>query len=54
MLGQSVGIHIWGSPHHALKPFEFEGQDGKAGKLSYAFSEPRRIGEGFIADVRVY
>ena len=23
MLSQS-GIHIWGAPHHALQPFEFE------------------------------
>ena len=23
MLSRS-GIHIWGSPHHALQPFEFE------------------------------
>ena len=29
MLSRS-GIHIWGSPHHALQPFEFEGADGKS------------------------
>ena len=28
MLSRS-GIHIWGSPHHALQPFAFEGADGK-------------------------
>ena len=44
MLGQS-GIHIWGSPHHALKPFEFEGIDGKVAICPMPFSEPRRIGE---------
>ena len=44
MLGQS-GIHIWGSPHHALKPFEFEGTDGKVAICPMPFSEPRRIGE---------
>ena len=44
MLGQS-GIHIWGSPHHALKPFEFEGIDGKVAVCPMPFSEPRRIGE---------
>ena len=43
MLGQS-GIHIWGSPHHALKPFEFEGTDGKVAICPMPFSEPRRIG----------
>lgn len=44
MLGQS-GIHIWGSPHHALKPFEFEGSDGMVAICPMPFSEPRRIGE---------
>ena len=43
MLGQS-GIHIWGSPHHALKPFEFEGTDGMVAICPMPFSEPRRIG----------
>ena len=50
MLGQS-GIHIWGSPHHALKPFEFEGTDGKVAICPMPFSEPRRIGEALFADV---
>ncbi len=44
MLGQS-GVHIWGSPHHALKPFEFEGTDGMVAICPMPFSEPRRIGE---------
>ena len=44
MLGQS-GIHIWGSPHHALKPLEFEGTDGMVAICPMPFSEPRRIGE---------
>ena len=44
MLGQS-GIHIWGSPHHALQPFEFEGFDGKVAICPMPFSEPRRIGD---------
>ena len=44
MLSQS-GIHIWGSPHHALKPFEFEGSDGKVAICPMPFSEPRRIGD---------
>lgn len=44
MLGQS-GIHIWGSPHHALQPFEFESSDGKVAICPMPFSEPRRIGE---------
>ena len=43
MLGQS-GIHIWGSPHHALQPFEFEGFDGRVAICPMPFSEPRRIG----------
>lgn len=43
MLGQS-GIHIWGSPHHALQPFEFEGADGRVAICPMPFSEPRRIG----------
>ena len=44
MLSQS-GIHIWGSPHHALQPFEFEGFDGRVAICPMPFSEPRRIGE---------
>ncbi len=44
MLGQS-GIHIWGSPHHALQPFEFESSDGKVAICPMPFSEPRRIGD---------
>ena len=44
MLSQS-GIHIWGSPHHALQPFEFEGVDGKIAICPMPFSEPRRIGD---------
>ncbi|WP_303939239.1 exonuclease SbcCD subunit D [Veillonella infantium] len=44
MLSQS-GIHIWGSPHHALQPFEFEGADGKVAICPMPFSEPRRIGD---------
>ena len=44
MLSQS-GIHIWGSPHHALQPFEFEGFDGKVAICPMPFSEPRRIGD---------
>ena len=44
MLGQS-GIHIWGSPHHALRPFEFESSDGKVAICPMPFSEPRRIGD---------
>ena len=44
MLSQS-GIHIWGSPHHALEPFEFEGTDGKVAICPMPFSEPRRIGD---------
>ena len=44
MLSRS-GIHIWGSPHHALKPFEFEGADGKVAICPMPFSEPRRIGD---------
>lgn len=43
MLGQS-GIHIWGSPQHALQPFEFEGADGRVAICPMPFSEPRRIG----------
>ena len=50
MLSQS-GIHIWGSPHHALMPFEFEGTDGKVAICPMPFSEPRRIGEALFADV---
>ena len=44
MLSRS-GIHIWGSPHHALQPFEFEGVDGKVDICPMPFSEPRRIGD---------
>ena len=44
MLSQS-GIHIWGSPHHALQPFEFEGADGKVAICPMPFSEPCRIGD---------
>lgn len=44
MLSRS-GIHIWGSPHHALQPFEFEGADGKVSICPMPFSEPRRIGD---------
>ena len=44
MLGQS-GIHIWGSPHHALQPFEFESFDGRVAICPMPFSEPRRIGD---------
>ena len=44
MLSRS-GIHIWGSPHHALQPFEFESSDGKAAICPMPFSEPRRIGD---------
>lgn len=44
MLSRS-GIHIWGSPHHALQPFEFEGVDGKVAICPMPFSEPRRIGD---------
>ena len=44
MLGQS-GIHIWGSPHHALRLFEFESSDGKVAICPMPFSEPRRISD---------
>lgn len=44
MLSRS-GIHIWGSPHHALQPFEFESSDGKVTICPMPFSEPRRIGD---------
>ncbi|WP_295992003.1 exonuclease SbcCD subunit D [uncultured Veillonella sp.] len=48
-VGRSIlsrsGIHIWGSPHHALQPFEFEGSDGKIAICPMPFSEPRRIGD---------
>ena len=44
MLSQS-GIHIWGSPHHALQPFEFEGADGRVAICPMPFSELRRIGD---------
>ena len=49
MLSQS-GIHIWGSPHHALQPFEFEGVDGKVAICPMPFSEPCRVGDalGFV------
>ena len=44
MLSRS-GIHIWGSRHHALQPFEFENSDGKVAICPMPFSEPRRIGD---------
>ena len=44
MLSRS-GIHIWGSPPHALQPFEFESSDGKVAICPMPFSEPRRIGD---------
>lgn len=44
MLSRS-GIHIWGSPHHALQPFEFESSDGKVAICPMPFSEPPRIGD---------
>ena len=44
MLSES-GVHIWGSPHHALRPFEFESSDGKVAICPMPFSEPRRIGD---------
>ena len=44
MLSRS-GIHIWGSPHHALQPFEFESSDGRVAICPMPFSEPRRIGD---------
>ena len=44
MLSRS-GIHIWGAPHHALQPFEFESSDGKVAICPMPFSEPRRIGD---------
>ena len=44
MLSRS-GIHIWGSPHHALQPFEFESSDGKVAICPMPFNEPRRIGD---------
>ena len=44
MLSRS-GIHIWGSPYHALQPFEFEGADGKVAICPMPFSEPRRMGD---------
>ena len=44
MLSES-GIHIWGSPYHALQPFEFEGFDGRVAICPMPFSEPRRIGD---------
>ena len=50
MLSQS-GIHIWGSPHHALQPFEFEGPDGKVALCPMPFSEPRRIGDALEQNI---
>ena len=44
MLSES-GIHIWGSPHHALRPIELESSDGKVAICPMPFSEPRRIGD---------
>ena len=52
MLSQS-GIHIWGSPHHALQPFEFEGADGKVAICPMPFSETRRIGDALGLGVTV-
>ena len=52
MLSQS-GIHIWGSPHHALQPFEFEGVDGKVAICPMPFSETRRIGDALGLGVTV-
>ena len=52
MLSQS-GIHIWGSPHHALQPFEFEGTDGKVAICPMPFSESRRIGDALGLGVTV-
>ena len=52
MLSRS-GIHIWGSPHHALQPFEFEGADGKVAICPMPFSEPRRIGDALGLDATV-
>lgn len=49
MLSRS-GIHIWGSPHHALQPFKFEGADGKVAICPMPFSEPRRIGDALGLD----
>ena len=49
MLSRS-GIHIWGSPHHALQPFEFESSDGKVAICPMPFSEPRRIGDALGLD----
>lgn len=49
MLSES-GIHIWGSPHHALQPFEFEGADGRVAICPMPFSEPRRIGDALGLD----
>lgn len=49
MLSES-GIHIWGSPHHALQPFEFEGFDGRVAICPMPFSEPRRIGDALGLD----
>ena len=50
MLSRS-GIHIWGSPYHALQPFVFEGVDGKVAICPMPFSEPRHIGDalGFVS-----
>ena len=50
MLSQS-GIHIWGSPHHALQPFEFEVPDGKVAICPMPFSEPRRIGDALEQNI---
>ena len=51
MLSRS-GIHIWGSPHHALQPFEFESSDGKVAICPMPFSEPRRIGDALGLSAR--
>ena len=51
MLSRS-GIHIWGSPYHALQPFEFESSDGKVAICPMPFSEPRRIGDALGLNAR--
>ena len=51
MLSRS-GIHIWGSPYHALQPFEFESSDGKVAICPMPFSEPRRIGDALGLSAR--
>ena len=51
MLSRS-GIHIWGSPYHALQPFEFESSDGKVAICPMPFSEQRRIGDALGLSAR--